>query len=413
MRPARPNRSFRAQDPEHLLDLRRDLRSIAHPTRSIPRGPQPVAQPFDMVGDRAVYPGSPQRLRQPVPVTGEGIRHMARQNRKELPLQATERRTLPAAGDHRRRWRSTPAAPRERRERRRHEQQGEPPLPPQGPAHHVRREVAAGGQERRQDACRSRLGARRDGERARRGGRGLITAGRRIEVAVAHFGQHEITGGVRDREKVNRLAPGDPPCIRRDADVGLRGIDAKPGRPLEGRLGPQRDVADAGDRDGRVDWLADPRGRGIHLELQTQFLTDHVRRRSRGRQRQHRNRDRVATQHVALFPAEERERDGERVLNGRRRNNQAAGRQGEHDLMRDVQIDPPPAHLPRERDAGRDGGGVSPHAFRRHQRQERLPAHALAELAGDPCRGDEVDLLARVHRVARHKHRERHAVSPP
>src|SRR5439155_12474454 len=99
-------------------------------------------------------------------------------------------------------------------------------------------------------------------------------------------------------------------------------------RPLEGRLGPQRHVAEAADRDRRLDRLAHARRGRIDLQVETESLPDDIRGIGRWRQRQYRNRDRVAAQGVALLATEERERDRQRVLNRCRRDDETAGRQG-------------------------------------------------------------------------------------
>ena len=78
--------------------------------------------------------------------------------------------------------------------------------------------------------------------------------------------------------------------------------------------------------------------------------------------------------------------------------------------MRDEQIQPVTGNLPRQSNAGRRRRRVRPNTFRRVEREQWCTTHALPQLAGDPCRRDQIHLLARVHRVTRHEHRQRHAI---
>ena len=303
VRSSGPLRTIRAQDAEHLLDLRRQLRRIPQSARAIARGPQPVAQPLHMIGHGAVHSRRTERLRQPIAVTRERIRYVSGEHDKKLALQPTEMREFVRAR-WLRIWRGCAAssAPGEAGNDRREQQHPEPPA-----CETVRRELATTRHERRQQPRRARLGAWCHGEGLWRRPGQFKPARRGVEIGIPHLRQREIAGGVRDREEPEDLVPGNPAALGRDPHLGLSGVRAESRRPPHLGLRPQRDVPHAVDGDGCLDRLARTGARGIEVHCELQSLSNHARTRIVGglRQRQHGNRDRIAAQRVALFSTEE------------------------------------------------------------------------------------------------------------
>src|SRR6059036_678332 len=91
MRPPRTYGALGTQHPEHLLNLCRQLGRIAQAPRPIARGPQPIAQALDVIGDRTVDARGTQRPSETVAVPRERIGDVARDDSEKVTLQATER----------------------------------------------------------------------------------------------------------------------------------------------------------------------------------------------------------------------------------------------------------------------------------------------------------------------------------
>ena len=98
-------------------------------------------------------------------------------------------------------------------------------------------------------------------------------------------------------------------------------------------------------RKHREQVLAGETPRSVSWKLADRIVFSKIRDGIGGRERQHHDRDRVTAQVIAFLAAEKRERDGQRVFHRRRRHDDAARCEREHDLVRDEQIDPPSAHL--------------------------------------------------------------------
>ena len=74
--------------------------------------------------------------------------------------------------------------------------------------------------------------------------------------------------------------------------------------------------------------------------------------------------------------------------------------------MSHEQVHPLAADKPGRGDLRRRGARVAPYALRRLERDDRRPAQLRAQLAGEPRRGDDVELLADDDRVPREGHGE-------
>ena len=305
-------RSVGTEHAQDLLDLRCQLGGITQASRPVPRRAQPVAQTLHVIRDRTVHARGPQRLRESIPVACECVRYVAREHGQELLLQATQPRQLRAISP---RWfrRGGPPPPPARQpgNQWRHEHHGEPSLPTCLAAEAVDVALTATRQERRQRSGRAWLRTGRDGEPARKRGRRFVLTGARVEVGIADFRQHEISGRIGHREKPERLAAGDSAALSSDSDLSLRRIDAETRWPFQRRLRPQGDIPNPIDRHRRLDRLADTRRRGIDMQIERERLPYDIRTSwsGCGRQRQHGDCNGIAAQRVALFAAEERERD--------------------------------------------------------------------------------------------------------
>ena len=89
-RSAARTRHICAQHLQHLLQFPRQLGRIPHAARSIPGRPESLAQPYHVIGHRAIEPRSPQRARQGIAIAQVRVGQVTRENRMELALQPAE-----------------------------------------------------------------------------------------------------------------------------------------------------------------------------------------------------------------------------------------------------------------------------------------------------------------------------------
>ena len=411
--PSRPSR-ITVEHPQHLLELGRELRGVARRARTVARRAQPVPQPHHVIGDRALDARGAQRAAEPVAIARLGVRDVAREQRVKLMLRPAD------PGERCRRGRghadrlSRPAPHPQPGEERRADQQHEPAPRDQVVRQLVRPHRTTPVLERREGPGRAGLEPRGHDQRTR-GKRGDGPRTRReVVVGIPHRGHLERPHRVGHHEVVERLRPRDATIAGLDARGRLPWIGAKPRRPGDHGLRPQRHVAHPRQRGRHGDRLAHPAIGRIEPEVEAEPARDGgriARRRWCARQRQHLHGHGIAPQGIPVLAAEEREAGGYRVFHGGGRNEDAARREGKHGLVRDEQVEPAPPHEAGGRDLARRGTGIRPDAFRRLQRENRRAPQALAQVAGEPRHGDHIELLAHQHGVAREQHAERHALT--
>ena len=200
----------------------------------------------------------------------------------------------------------------------------------------------------------------------------------------------------------------------RDRHVRLGRVGAKPRGPAQRRLRPERRVPDATNRGEDRDRLTHSGVRGHDRERQREPLTRDlpvVFRPPGRRGSEHSDGNRVAVQHVPLLTAKDRERDGNAVLHGRRRDQQPPRLKREQDLVECVQIHPPSLHQPRRDRFLRALLSVGPDPLRRREREPRLAAEPQPHIAWKPGGDQHVELLPDQNAVGRHVHGERDLIA--
>ena len=87
--PSRPGR-IAVEHPQHLLELRRELRGVARRARTVAGRAQPVPQPHHVIGHRALDARGAQRAAEPVAIARLGVRDVAREQRVKLTLRPAD-----------------------------------------------------------------------------------------------------------------------------------------------------------------------------------------------------------------------------------------------------------------------------------------------------------------------------------
>ena len=173
---------------------------------------------------------------------------MAREYRLEGALEPAERRGRGRNGRGSRPGQfRAPLAQRHQPHQRREPRQRDPPGAAEalGEQRRPRRPAV---RQRGHGAGGVRFRARTDAQGLRRGAHDHVPPPREIVIRIAHLGQYKRARRVGDDEVLERLGARHPPLIRIEDSRRASEVGPESRRPSELRLGPERDVADAGDR---------------------------------------------------------------------------------------------------------------------------------------------------------------------